>query len=117
MKVLVCGGRDYKDYKKLDEVLSALVGVELIINGCATGADQMAQRWAFLHQVPYLNVPANWDKHGKKAGFIRNQAMLTYNPDYVVAFPGGVGTTMMVELSKQAGLTVREVELDSPQST
>ena len=54
-----------------------------------------------------LLVPAEWALHGKKAGYLRNEKMLRMGkPDLVVAFPGGVGTAMMVDLAKKKGLRV-----------
>jgi hypothetical protein len=63
--------------------------------------------------VPCLRVSAEWEKFGKKAGFIRNEKMLALGkPDLVVAFPGGVGTAMMVRLARKQG--IRVIEVDPP---
>jgi hypothetical protein len=35
---------------------------------------------------------ADWETHGRAAGPIRNEKMLTWKPDLVVACPGGDGT-------------------------
>jgi predicted Rossmann-fold nucleotide-binding protein len=54
--------------------------------------------------------PANWPKHGKGAGFIRNQQMLNEGkPDLMIAFPGGKGTADMIEKAIKAGIKVIEV--------
>lgn len=77
-----------------------------IIHGCANGVDTIAGGWA----KGYYNIeeyPAQWDKYGKSAGFIRNKQMLEEGkPDIVIAFPGGKGTKMMVDLAKKAGVEV-----------
>jgi len=112
MKVLVCGGRDFNElgwvYDELDK-LHADREVSLVINGSARGADSLAQEWAQERQVPYLSVPAKWDKYGKSAGYKRNAEMLTFEPDYVLAFPGGKGTKMMCELARKEGVFVKEL--------
>lgn len=112
MKILVCGGREFADrdlfYKAMkpylyDKTVS-------IIHGAAKGADTIAGDWAhaFGHQVE--SYPADWNKYGKRAGYIRNTQMLNEGkPDLVIAFPGGKGTAMMVKLAKAANVQVIEV--------
>ena len=51
-----------------------------------------------------MEMPADWTKHGKAAGPIRNQKMLDECPDLVVAFPGGKGTADMVRRAMKAGI-------------
>ena len=108
MTVLVCGGRDYLDKQRVFNVLNfnrAKIG--LIVHGAAKGADTFAGMWAAENDVPCLRVPAKWRVHGKKAGAVRNALMLKLGkPDLVVAFPGGVGTAMMVGMAKKAGVRV-----------
>ena len=110
-RVLVCGGRDYADWGTLDSVLD-LVNPAVVIHGAARGADSLAGRWAReMHGVTEEAFPADWDKHGKSAGPIRNQRMLDDGkPDMVVAFPGGAGTADMVRRSRAAGILVLRVE-------
>lgn len=114
MRVLVCGGRDFKDegrlFRRLDEAHKVRM-ITLIIEGGARGADRMAGKWAILHGVPLLVVNADWDKHGKSAGYIRNIEMLNASPDLVIAFPGGRGTAHMVKIAKDRGVNVTEVNV------
>ena len=59
--------------------------------------------------IEVRGFPADWDKYQKRAGFIRNSQMLNEGkPHAVAAFPGGVGTRMMVGLARRAGVPVRE---------
>lgn len=80
-----------------------------IIEGGATGADTIAGWWAGVNQVTRTTVPANWKKHGKSAGPIRNQAMLALRPDLVIAFPGGKGTKQMTGIARDGLVRVMEV--------
>ena len=53
--------------------------------------------------------PADWDRHGKSAGPIRNRQMLAEgHPDLVVAFPDTVsrGTWDMIGAARHAGVKV-----------
>ena len=128
-KVLVCGGRNYgwkmennlkvvdepaqrKLYKALDNVLRAAREEEknlIVIHGAAAGADSLSDRWARERQVEIETYPADWEKHGRGAGFIRNSQMLKEGqPDLVLAFAGGKGTAMMVSLSEKNDVPVRK---------
>ena len=103
-RILVCGGRDAKDAPWIRQSLSAHIhDGDVLIHGCALGIDSIADDWAKGRDVAVLRFRANWDKHGKAAGPIRNQQMLDEGkPDMVIAFPGGKGTENMVKLAKRA---------------
>jgi hypothetical protein len=113
MRVLVCGGRDYDDWATFCSVMED-VKPTFIIEGRAKGADTMAWKWA-RHNLGKgsefsVSFKANWGKHGKAAGPIRNRQMLEEGkPDLVVAFKGGKGTANMVKQAKSAGVEVLEV--------
>jgi hypothetical protein len=113
MRVLVCGGRDYRDWQKVRTTLTDLDTehpITHIIQGGATGADALASQWANSYEVLQTQFSAKWNQYGKRAGYLRNQEMLVKGkPDLVVAFPGGKGTAMMVQLAKDAGVPVLEV--------
>ncbi len=112
-RVLVCGGRDYNDLNVSWAALRFLAPVE-IIEGGARGADGMAR--GYSHNIlgrPPKTFKADWDKHGKAAGHIRNAQMLAEGkPDYVLAFPGGRGTEDMVSKAKAAKVPVIRVDTD-----
>jgi cysteine synthase len=115
MRVLVCGGRDYSDRAAVARALvpyrPAKPATEpsdtILILGGATGADAIAEEWADVWGVRKRVFPANWKKHGKAAGPIRNQQMLDEGqPDIVIAFPGGRGTADMVSRARAKGVEV-----------
>lgn len=110
IKVLVCGGRDFADKDRMAyafaEVQKAFE-IAAIIQGEARGADLMAKAWAVERGIPTMDFPADWDKHGKSAGHIRNNQMLVEGkPDLVLAFLGGKGTANMVASARKAGVRV-----------
>lgn len=107
MKLLVCGGRDFNDYIKLDQAMVLLpFKPDMIIQGGAKGADAMARVWAENNGVPHVEVPALWNFHGKKAGYLRNASMLLLDPGYCMAMPGGRGTDDMVRQCEKAKIPV-----------
>lgn len=107
-RVLVCGGREYTNVRHVFDVLDALdPRPTLIIQGGAFGADACASEWAWKRKVPEKEFRANWAKHGRAAGPIRNQRMIDEGrPNLVVAFPGGTGTADMVRRAEAAGIPV-----------
>ena len=113
MRVLVCGWRDYADKAYLWSVLDGFGPPEIreVVSGMAPGADSFAAEWAERFGFVLHKFPADWGKHGRAAGPIRNQQMLDEGkPDIVIAFPGGRGTADMVKRAKAAGLRVREIK-------
>jgi len=111
VRVLVCGGRDYQDRKRLFAFLDALdPPASVIIEGEALGADQLSALWPSSRGVKLMPFPADWSRHGKSAGPIRNRQMLIEGrPDIVVAFPGGKGTANMIKQAVEAGVKVELV--------
>lgn len=109
MRVLVCGGRVFDDYKAMQLILDTQhedEPITLLIHGDAVGADRLAARWARSRGVVAKAFPANWARDGKAAGPIRNSAMLLEKPELVIAFPGGKGTADMVRKALAAGVPV-----------
>jgi len=109
MKIIVCGGRNYHDWQFICKCLDHLhskKGITLLIEGGANGADAHAGIWADNNGVNRITAHANWNYHGGKAGPIRNQLMMSLNPDGVVAFDGGRGTKSMISIAEKAGVKV-----------
>jgi hypothetical protein len=113
-RVLVCGGRDYSNDECLRAVLDrahAANPIVALMQGGARGADSLAAQWARDHDIPeVITFHADWERHGKAAGAIRNKLMLDAGkPDIVIAFPGGKGTANMVKQAKERGVPVAHV--------
>jgi YspA, cpYpsA-related SLOG family len=111
MRILVCGGRDYFDRATVFLDLDTMhadkdTPVTMVITGGAQGADRLGEAWAIERGIPSVVCKANWWAHGKKAGWLRNNTMADLNPDFVLAFPGGRGTAMMIEIAKARGIEV-----------
>lgn len=109
MKVIVCGSRSWDDVAKMREVLDTLPEGTVIVHGGAPGADKMAGSLARKRGFSPIVYPAQWDKHGKAAGPIRNRQMLDVElPDLVIAFWDGVsrGTKDMIDETER-----RRIEL------
>lgn len=111
MMVLVCGGRDFTDYRKfadeMNKVNSEHGPIGAVVHGGSRGADQCAHLWAESARIEELVFKADWAMYGAAAGPLRNQMMLDKGkPDFVVAFPGGKGTSDMTRRARRAGLKI-----------
>lgn len=111
MRVLCCGDRNWDDLTCIESVLAFLGPNDTVINGMANGADHLSAFAAIHLGCTLEDYPANWNKHGRAAGPIRNQQMLTEGkPDLVIAFHDDLatskGTKDMITKAKKAGLPV-----------
>lgn len=106
---MVCGGRNFTNATFAHDTLNELLRryhFTALIEGGARGADTIARHWATLSGLRVITMPADWQKHGKGAGSIRNAAMLALSPDAVIAFPGGPGTANCVRQANALGIPV-----------
>lgn len=127
-RLLVTGSRDWESYGAIDAaiggVLDRLVEARrdlVVVHGaCPTGADAMAatyceeNAWWVDNLGRMLAVeahPADWSQ-GKKAGPLRNQAMVDLGADLCLAFPleGSRGTWDCVKRARAAGIEVRVIK-------
>ena len=108
MKVLVCGSRDFGDYYKVAATLDLLhreLPISVLIHCAARGVDPLAGRWAWENNVAVRELLAQCNLHGRAGGPRRNRQMLVEGePDLVLAFHGGRGTALMVQLAREAGV-------------
>ena len=112
---LICGGRGFSDRDMFNSAMGDLTRLRgcpvRVIHGGAKGADAMAEEWAARCGTEFLIFYADWTKHGRAAGPIRNQKMLEEGkPQMVIAFPGGRGTADMVSRARKAGVDVAEIK-------
>lgn len=114
-RILVCGGRNFFDYNRLEFIMETQVRPHLspefcIIHGGAVGADSMVGKYARNMGVAEIRVDAQWKFYGNRAGSIRNIWMLNWcRPEVVIAFPGGVGTRHMIKTAREWKIPVYEV--------
>ncbi len=112
MKVIIAGGREFKDYdllvKKCDIILSKATDIEIVC-GKAPGADTLGENYGKSKGYPIKEFPADWNgKYKKAAGFMRNKEMAMY-ADCLIAFWDGKskGTNHMIDLAHKLNLKVR----------
>ena len=135
---VVTGGRDRTPtLSEFEALLSVLErrGVTAVREGEARGTDKAIA--AYLRARARVTVEpwaADWDRHGKAAGAIRNRAMLDGGPanmpgallqgehprpraDLLIAFRGGRGTADCIAAALERGLPVEWIpDADEPRA-
>lgn len=98
MRVAVIGSRGFNDYEKVKETLSK-INITLLVSGGAKGADLLGERYAKENNIETKIFIPDWDKHGKKAGFLRNTDIIE-NAELVVAFWDGESKGTLDSINK-----------------
>lgn len=122
-RILITGSRNwpYAGYvahqieQYLEDNRIPLRDVVIVHGACPTGADEHANEWAYHYGVTVERWAADWEKHGHKAGPIRNREMVAAGADICLAFQvnGSKGTQNTIDLCKQAGIPVHRIQLGS----
>ena len=108
-KVIIAGGRDFKDYDYLTTKVDAMLINKakthkiVVVSGMAKGADSLAIKYSQDKGYELKGMAADWDTHGKKAGYLRNQDMCDY-ADALIAFHDtkSRGTRNMIDITIKA---------------
>lgn len=129
MRLVVTGGRNYKETARTFAALSDLHArkpISVLIEGEAEGLDKRAATWAKRNGVAVEPYPAPWDDidhpdavvryrrngapYDVNAGPRRNQQMIDEGrPDFALIFPGDTGTADMKARIIKAGIPFEEV--------
>lgn len=108
--IIICGSRDFENFEVFSNVMdSYLQNYEksqiCLFSGGAKGTDSLVIRYAEKHGISCRIFPALWAIFGKKAGPIRNIAMLK-DADACLGFHNGksLGTAHMLRISREKGI-------------
>jgi hypothetical protein len=107
MRVIIAGTRTFENFELLSSVMdlfSSTNTVDEVVSGGAFGADRLGEQWAKEQGIPVKIFKADWNRHGKAAGPIRNEQMAHY-ADYLVLFWDGEsrGSKNMLSNMKKLG--------------
>lgn len=120
IRLIVAGSRGFSNYALmklyLDSYLKDKNKADLeIISGTARGADTYGSIYAEDNGIKLVEMPAEWERLGRTAGYIRNEAMAKY-----AAGADGVlfafwdrrsrGTKHMIDMAKEYNLEVHIIE-------
>lgn len=108
MRVIVCGSRDWTDREAIADRLFRLPPGSTIVHGNAKGADRIAGQEGQKLGHLIEEHPADWETHGKRAGYLRNAHMASLGADLCLAFWDGRsrGTSDMVDRAETHGIPI-----------
>lgn len=108
MKVIIAGSRSISDPKLIEEAIKQSgFDITEVVCGMARGVDILGKVWADRNSIPVSNFEPDWDYHGLKAGFIRNQEMADYADGLIAVWDGiSRGTKDMIDRATKKGLKV-----------
>lgn len=120
-RVAIIGSRDTKKWAPaiacaiIEQVhtLSGESGGSVLVSGGAVGVDNLAETAADFFGVKKIIIKPDWDRHGKRAAFLRNQRVAE-TCDHMIAWWDGKsrGTVDAVRRAKLAGKTVSVTRLN-----
>lgn len=107
IKLAIVGSREICDptlvLKTIDilKKYSQFDTIELIVSGGARGVDSLAKDYAEKNNIPCKEHLPDWDKHGKAAGFIRNEKIINEATHVIAIWDGkSKGTKHSIKLSQ-----------------
>ena len=128
--LIIAGSRGWVNYDLLTQKTREFAKIFIkdkgnkpirIISGTAQGADRQGEYLAQRFNLELLRMPADWDKHGKAAGYIRNEHMAKIANGCIVFWDGqSNGSFHMMNLAKNYKLDLwivltNGVTLSTPQ--
>lgn len=119
MKLAIIGSREFTDLNKAKNAFKRyccefneaihdgvydgyLSFYDTIVSGGALGADSIAREIAKLWNLKLTEFLPDWEKYGKRAGFIRNEDIIK-NSEKILAFGNGSshGTANSLSIAKR----------------
>lgn len=85
MKVAVIGSREFTDFDIAPYIPE---NTTEIVSGGAVGVDTVAKRYALKNNIKYKEFLPEYQKYGRRAPLVRNDAIIDYS-DLVMAFWNG----------------------------
>lgn len=130
-RILLTGSRHWADHAAILRVLSdvcAKLGQRpvVLVHGAARGADTIADSiwhdWRLIWPEWFLHPerhPADWDAHGKTAGFVRNQKMVSLGADFCAVFALAYesGTGHCARAARKAGIPTQDFGVNTEKRT
>jgi len=100
-KVAVIGSRGFTSFDLMKEELDLLAAPFVLVSGGAKGADSLAELYCDQHGYEKIIFLPEWEKYGRKAGFVRNR-LIVEECDLLIAFWDGTsrGTKNSIDAAK-----------------
>jgi hypothetical protein len=107
VKIAIVGSREYPNLGRVTAYVESLPEGTVIVSGNAEGVDRVAEVAGNHYGLDVISIPADWDTHGKGAGYIRNIEIVE-QVETVVAFWDGKskGTLHTITEATKRGIRV-----------
>ena len=119
MKLIIAGSRKFTAnyyYHYIDIYINEVIGadnVKMVLCGEAKGIDTHGKKWALKNNIEVKSYPADWDKHGKLAGPLRNKEMASQATHLLLVWDGkSKGSKNMLNEAEKAGLIIHNIDLN-----
>lgn len=110
MRTIIAGSRTaerHHVYNAMRDCPFTASITEVVSGRAPRGADRYGEVWAESNNLPIKPFPADWHKHGRAAGILRNIDMANYADALVAIWDGSSpGTKNMIDKAKSKGLQV-----------
>ena len=109
MRTIIAGSRSIMHYNWICSKIDSIdFTISVVLCGLAEGVDILGEKYAKERGIAVNYFPADWNKYGAKAGFLRNRDMAN-NADALIAFWDGKskGTKSMINIAKERKLIVK----------
>lgn len=118
-RILISGSRNWSDQQTIYRALGEYAGAEhvvLLSGRCMQGADVICEAYALENDWEIEAYPADWKQFGKKAGPMRNAAMVAAGADIALIFikdssKGAGGCAMMAHRSGIKTVVYNEIDI------
>jgi len=114
-RAIVTGSRCHPQladvWVEIDRIIDFRMFDEWLVGDCPTGVDAVAKQLFECRDVPFRVFRADWEKYGRAAGPLRNEAMVeTPGVEACFGFPfgGSKGTRGCMNLAEKAGINTFE---------
>lgn len=110
MKTIIAGSRTLTDYALVEQtVLDSGFLITEVVSGGSKGADTLAEVWAVVNHIPFVEFSADWESYGRAAGPIRNKEMADYAEALILIWDGkSKGSQSMLKEAEKKKLKIYE---------
>ena len=114
MRTIIAGSRQLRWWDTHTAIKRCPWEITEVVSGCAKGPDTHGKSWAEYNDIPVKHFPADWSKHGRSAGYIRNGEMAIYADAMIAVWDGkSRGAKDMINKAKRHGLRVYVYRIDA----
>ena len=107
MMTIIAGSREATKLHTWEAIQSCPWEITSVVSGTARGPDTHGILYAQWKRIPWMEFPADWDKHGKRAGILRNEEMAKHSEALIAVWDGvSRGTEHMIRCAKEHNLEI-----------